>query len=116
MRLFEFNPVIYPFRLWIMVDYNVEAIPKLFDGYDNKPIESIDKDTNGLEAFTMPVIHKKKDRYGVVIFIRTLDSMRFELMAHEASHAAKFMFEHINAEVAPHEPFEYVIGWICGMY
>lgn len=38
----------------------------------------------------------------------------FELAAHEASHAAKYLFEHIGADCSIHEPFEYVIGWIAG--
>jgi hypothetical protein len=40
--------------------------------------------------------------------------MTYEIVAHESSHAAKYLFDHIRAEVEPHEPFEFVVGWIAG--
>lgn len=113
MEIHEFDPVIYPFKLWIIIDKSPNAISDNFDEYSGKPIEFIDRDTKGLEAFTMPVIRKENPKFGVIIFLRSRKSMSFELVAHESSHAAKYLFEHIGAEVKEHEPFEYVVGWIA---
>lgn len=112
-KIYEFDPVIYPYNLWIVLDENPNLIPSIFNEYSGKPIESIDADTKGLEAFTMPVIRKDSPIFGVIIFFRSKESMTFELVAHESSHAAKYLFEHIGANVAEHETFEFVVGWIA---
>ena len=114
MEIHEFNPVIYPYKLWIIIDKNPNGIVKKFDKYSGNSIDFIERDTNGLEAFTMPVVRKENSKFGVIIFFRSRKSMSYELVAHESSHAAKFMFEHIGADVKEHEPFEYVVGWIAG--
>ncbi|MFA5849932.1 MAG: hypothetical protein WC833_08610 [Bacteroidales bacterium] len=115
MEIHEFDPVIYPYKLWIIIDKKPTLISDKFNEYDGTPIEFIDRDTNRTAAFTMPVIRKEKPNYGVIIFFRSKRSMSsYELVAHESSHAAKFLFEHISAGIKEHEPFEYVIGWIAG--
>lgn len=114
MILNEFNPAIYPYKLWVMVSNASVEIPKLFFGYDGKEIENIAGDTERLEAFTMPVMDKSKNNYGVLVFFRNKKVMSCTTIAHEASHAAKFLFEHIGADIKDHEPFEYVVGWIAG--
>jgi hypothetical protein len=114
MEIHEFNPVIYPYRLWIIIDKKPDAISDIFNEYSGKPIEFIDRDTAMLEAFTMLVARKENEVFGVIIFFRSKKSMSYELVAHESSHAAKYLFEHINADIKEHEPFEYVIGWIAG--
>jgi hypothetical protein len=114
MEICEFNPVIYPYRLWVIVDKSPDCIPNEFDSYGGGQILSINTDTRGLEAFTMPVIKKNPQRFGVIIYFRSKKSMTYELVAHESSHAAKYLFEHIGADIKEHEPFEYAIGWIAG--
>ncbi len=113
-KIHKFNPVIYPYYLWVIVDKEPTCISESFNEYNGSPINYVEEDTKRWEAFTMPVIWKKGRKYGVVIFFRSKKSMTFELVAHEASHAAKYLFEHIGADMAQHEPFEYVIGWIAG--
>ena len=113
-RIHEFDPVIYPYKLWIVIDKQPTIISEYFDEYSGNPIEFIERDTNNLAAFAMPVSKKEDSNYGVVIFFRSKRSMKYELVAHESSHAAKYLFEHIGAEIKEHEPFEFVIGWIAG--
>lgn len=116
-KIYEFDPVIYPYKFWIVIDKTPNIISEKFNGYDNKAIENIDKDTSGLAAFTMPVTRKENPYFGVIIFFRSKKSISYELVAHECSHAAKYLFEHIGADIKEHEPFEYVVGWMadcCG--
>jgi hypothetical protein len=114
MEIHEFNPVIYPYKLWVVIDKKPNTISDMFNEYSGKPIEFIDRDTMGLEAFTMPVERKDNSSFGVIIFFRSKKSISYELVAHESSHAAKYLFEHIDADIKGHEPFEYVVGWIAG--
>lgn len=110
----EFDPVIYPFRVWVIIDKTPNVIADNFKEYNGNVIEFITSDTNRLQAFTMPVQSIENPMYGVVLFFRSKRSMTYEVVAHESSHAAKYLFEHINAEMKEHEPFEYVVGWIAG--
>lgn len=110
----EFDPVIYPYRLWVIIDKNPNVMVEHFKEYVGKEIVFEDGDVDRLEAFTMPVQSKENPRYGVVIFFRSKRDMTYEIVAHESSHAAKYLFEHINADISEHEPFEYVVGWIAG--
>lgn len=113
VKVHEFDPVIYPYKLWVIVDKTPEVIPTIFTEYSGDKIEFIERDTKMTQAFVMPVIHIESNRYGVVMFFRSKSTMTFELVAHEASHAAKYLFTHVNASIDEHEPFEYVIGWIA---
>jgi hypothetical protein len=113
MEIHEFDPVIYPYRLWIIVDKTPYDITKEFNEYNGNRIEFIETDTKRLQAFTMSAYRKINPMYGVIIFFRSKQSMSYELVAHEASHAAKYLFDHIGAKIQEHEPFEYVIGWIA---
>ena len=105
----EFDPVIYPYKLWVMVAKNAEGISELFYNYNGEPI----KIDNVEIAITLPVMNKETKKYGVLICFKSKKDMTFEVVAHEASHAAKGLFEHINAGIDEHEPFEYVVGWIA---
>ena len=114
MKIHEFDPVIYPYKVWIIVDKNPSVIAENFKSYENTPIEGIEESTKGFAAFAIPVVRKEDPDYGVILFFRTRASMSYELVAHESSHAAKYLFAHIGADTKEHEPFEFVIGWIAG--
>ena len=114
MNIREFYPVIYPFRLWVIVGGTDKEITDSFLQYEGEEIESLDKGISKSEAFAMPVISKESNRYGVVVYFVNRRVMTCSVIAHESSHAAKFLFEHIGADVKEHEPFEYVVGWIAG--
>ena len=98
MKVFEFDPVIYPYKLWVCLDKEPNKIEDLFDEYSGKKIVFIGGDTDIAKAFTMPVMDSKNRHYGVVVFIRSKASLTYELVAHEATHAAKYLFEHIGCD------------------
>ena len=108
----KFDPVIYPYKIYIAVSNNVNDIPLNFNEYSGKEIVFIENDTDKSQAFTMPVQSKGDRNYGVLIFFRTKKSMSMRIISHESSHAAKYLFEHIGADCSEHEPFEYVLDWI----
>lgn len=113
MKIHEFDPVIYPYKLWVIVDKSPKNIPSYFWDNEGNELKSIEEDTAGTDGFSVNVINKDQSRYGALIFFRSRKSMTYKLVAHEACHAAKFLFEHIDADMREHEPFEYVVGWIA---
>lgn len=112
-KIHEFDPVIYPYRLWIVVDKTTDFLCETFTEYNHEPIVFADGFVDTAEAFTMAVRKKETKEYGVVVFMRSKKDMSYKIAAHEASHAAKLLFEHIGADMKEHEPFEYVVGWIA---
>ena len=109
----EFNPVIYPYILWVIVAQEPDIIEEKFNEYTGGRIVFVAGDVDRSEAFAMPVSRKENPRFGVVVFFRSKKSMSYNIIAHESSHAAKYLFDHIGADSREHEPFEYVVGWIA---
>ena len=110
----EFDPVIYPFKIWIVINKTPDIIAEKFNDYDGNSLNFEIEYMNKTDAFTAMVQSKDNHKYGAVLFFPNKKSMTFEIVAHESSHAAKHLFEHIGADIREHEPFEYVIGWIAG--
>jgi hypothetical protein len=108
-----FNPVIYPFKIWIVIDKSPNIIAENFREYDGSKVIFTEGDgIKRQEAFSMMV--QTDDYYGAVIYIRSKKSIDYNLAAHEASHTAKHLCEHIGGDPKPHEFFEYLVGWIAG--
>lgn len=112
-RFHQFDPVIYPYNVWVMINNNPHIISLNFLEDDKSEIIFTEKENRKAIAFTIPAIRKETGEYGVILFFRNKKSMTHKLVAHEATHAAKHLFEHIGADIKPHEPFEYVVGWIA---
>ncbi|MGL4519572.1 MAG: hypothetical protein ACRCUJ_07855 [Phocaeicola sp.] len=110
----EYNPSIYPYLVWVLINDSPQLIAEHFNGYDGEEIQNLESDTSSMAAFAMPVTKKDDSSYGVILYFRSKESMTYELVAHESTHAAKYLFKHIGAEIEPFEPFEFLVGWIAG--
>jgi len=113
IKIHEFDPIIYPFKIWIIINKTPDILSEHFKEYSQKDILWGNSETSKLKAFSLKAYKKDNSSYGAILYFRNKNSMSYGLVAHEASHAAKFLFEHIDAEIYPHEPFEYVLGWIA---
>ena len=113
VQIHEFDTVIYPFKIWVMVNKTPDVISEHFKEYNGRDIIFVEGDgSNRMEAFSMKVRKKDNSMYGALIFFRNRKDMSAGLIAHESSHAAKYLFEHISADMNEHEPFEYVLEFI----
>ena len=61
--------------------------------------------TEKFGALTLEVMEKSTNCYGVLIIFKSKKDMDIKSICHESSHAAKFLFKHIGADVEEHEPF-----------
>lgn len=109
----KFDPVIYPYKIWVIVSKTPDIIAEKFNEYNGDIIEFSKRETRNLQAFVFPVQDKEQTSFGVIIFFRSKLSMTYRTVSHESCHAAKYLFEHIGADITPHEPFEYVVDWIA---
>lgn len=106
----EFSPVIYPFKIWVAITSSEEIVRSRFCEKDGSEVVVNLKD---FMATTMYVHAKDSSKKGVLLAFKKRRFMDMNTVSHEASHAAKLIFEEIGAAVAPHEPFEYLLGWIA---
>jgi len=114
IELYEFDPKIYPYKLWIRIGVDFENIKENFLDGEGEEIDGLESDTNKFQAFTMKVMAKDFNSYGVLIcFRKKKDLSNYEIVAHECSHATKFLCEHTGIDLNEHEPSEYVIGWMA---
>lgn len=111
MKIHQFDPEIYPFKIWVCISSSsTEADKHFLDARTDKEFENIE--LSMFEAYTCYVRNKENRFFGAVIVFKAKKYMTHKNIAHEASHAAKFLFEHIDADIKQHEPFEYALGWI----
>lgn len=113
MKIHEFDPVIYPYKVWVVIDKSMKEIPDMFIDQGRNPLDHLRDEDLITKAVTIAAIRKEDFRYGVILYFRSKKSMTYKRVAHEASHAAKFLFEYIEADMREHEPFEYAVGWIA---
>ena len=112
-KVYSFDTIIYPFKIFVIINNNPDIISEYFKEYTGENVVFTNNDgTDRMDAFTMKVISKETPEYGALLFFRDKKSMTPGLIAHEASHAAKFLFEHIGADMREHEPFEYILEFI----
>lgn len=109
-----FDPILYPIKIWVVVNRTPSIIEGYFNDADDKPMVDTATNLANAKAFAMKVIDKDGGYAGVVLYFRNKKDMDFNLVAHESCHAARFVFDYICAEINDHEPFEYLVGWIAG--
>lgn len=109
----EFDPVIYPFKFWVIINEDLSIISERFLATDMGEIDF--SDTELTPALTIPVFERKGiyRRYGIVIGFREKRDINMRNVAHECSHATKRIFEHIGADPSAHETYEYLLGWFA---
>jgi len=115
IELHEFDPVIYPFKIWICItkDFQLILDEHFLDYQTNERIVWGEEYDDKSDAATFAVRNKNTHKFGTLIVFANKKAMTVSTIAHEASHGAKDLFHHIGAEVKHHEPFEYLLGWIA---
>lgn len=108
-KIYEFDPVIYPRKLWVVTD--PKALEEFYYCDDKAALAPNDYD---VATTYYDVARKDSKNVGVVIFIRK--GIDVNTVAHESGHAAFAIFRMINAniEFKNTEPYCYLLGWIAG--
>ena len=109
----EFNPVIYPYKVWICLTDNGKELKKEFvDSDTNKPIdiELIKRH----EAVVYTVRKRKNPKYfGSLLVITEKKYFTIKTIAHESTHVADNIFEHIRESKVGCESYAYFVGWVA---
>lgn len=117
--IYEFDPVIYPTRLWVSKRPSVEDVSELFYPFDNNG-EEVDSfgdvfDYNpGKYAITLIVGNKKSLMKGCLISICKPRECGTGICSHEALHYVAFLSEQFDIPLGGFdgsEPLAYLEQW-----
>lgn len=105
----EFDTIIYPFTLWVSVGVPKEKMQERFPS-----IADVDNDEfKRYEAITFKVVDSETSKHGVLVWFRKRKFVTCKTIAHEATHAAGFLFSSIGTSIDADEPSAYMVGWIA---
>ena len=108
--IYEFNPEIYPRRLWVSCGCPIDVLRDMFGKELPEMNEASDADTVNCRRLKPDLIG------GVLIRFRNKNTMTTCNIAHESTHAALSIFDYVEARIhyENQEPFSYLVGWIAG--
>lgn len=99
--IYEFNPAVYPFRLWVGINVQAQEIKDKFFAWnigDDTVSDIVDSDLYGntIAATTYPVCCKEDNWIGAFVHIRRKDRCSVGVIAHEASHVCDFLSDRLG--------------------
>ena len=118
--VYEFDPQIYPVRLWVGVNPDFSDIADKFYGLDDK-LNRIDINEQSCfhDRFTIArtstVCDKKTGWIGVLVEIYKPKSCKIGNLSHEAAHCADFICEYLGIThkgFDDGEAYAYLLQWI----
>lgn len=107
-KIYEFDPQIYPRKLWVAVGVPFDELKDEFEDIDKLP-ESVDASVDYTRKLKPEVMG------GVLVRFLNTDAMTTKIITHESAHIAVGIFDYIGApiDVKHQEPFAYLCGWIA---
>lgn len=119
--IFEFDPVIYPVRIWVGINPSFNDISSKFYGLDSEMeklhvTEEMCTHDRFVVARTFTVADKEKGWFGLLIGIYKPKNCKVDNICHESAHCADFICEQLgitNGDFDNGEAYAYLIGWIA---
>lgn len=103
-KIYEFDPQVYPTRLWVCKnkDVTIEDVDKMFYALDDANERCRFKEVQEMPDFnsyarTYPVSHKETGWRGCLVILNRGD-MPTSTCTHEASHCTDWLFEQLGIE------------------
>lgn len=114
LQIHQFNPEIYPRKIWVVKGGSLKQIIEMFVQTDGKELDL--SDVGKYDAITCNVMMREKPHsFGELIWYTRISKMNTDTIAHESVHAAMDIFDdvHCDVDVNNQEPFAYLVGWIA---
>jgi len=104
----EFDPQVYPRKLWVCFNATREVLEKYFN-FEREIKEEWFTDGG---AITSNCTSKETDLGGYLVWTG-LSKIPVDYISHEASHVADNIFEYIGENSKTEECYAYLIGWVA---
>ena len=110
----EIDIPIYNKVLWVAVSNDGKELNGKYKHADEGCDLVFDERFLKFEAITAKVYEIESRNFGVLIVFRGLKYMNCRAIAHEASHAAGYLYSYMNEDIRhSDEPYSYLVGWIA---
>jgi hypothetical protein len=109
----QFNPEIYPYRIWVAITTDEEALKEYFNDYKNEELRVGDRIYIS-KAITCEVVKRETLDKGVLISFRNRKFMDASTITHESVHASSFLWVMMGEVEIGEEANGYLSGWIAG--
>lgn len=110
-RIHQFDPVLYPFKIWIVITTDLRTIAERF--IDHPSGKDFGTDAENMIAFTQKVKQKSDGFVGAIIVFKKHSDCITKHIAHESTHAARLLWSYIGEENTGTEADAYLVGWIA---
>lgn len=107
IQIHEFDCKIYPYIIWVSIGLTDNEAKETFG------VSRFDLRASGMVSDVYE--YKGSYRRGALIRFPKIENITTETIAHEAAHAALYLFKFIgnNVNFDNQEPFAYLCGWIA---
>ena len=111
MQIHTFDPVIYPFKLYVIKYPNTEEINDKFTSFDFTSLNY--KLYTNVHAVTWNTVVRLKEtnKFGVLVILCP-GKINIGHIAHEATHAARVIWDWITENTTGAEADAYLVQWI----
>ena len=107
---YEYDPVLYPRKLWVTIGLSLKDIRDVFSKDDGGELEDDGKEFYGV---TFPEVCRKEDlKYGELVCFKKKADMTMMVVSHEASHVCDAIEDTLGITHGD-EPSAYLLGWIA---
>jgi hypothetical protein len=112
IQIHEFDPVIYPYKIWIAITDNLNAAVENYAN-DKTGGDISFEDCERFNAMAFTCYNKQNKDIGVMILFKTKKACSVRTMSHESVHASQFFWDLMGEETKGIEAEAYLVGWIA---
>jgi hypothetical protein len=113
IKIHQFDPVIYPRKLWVVITDNIAVINDKFNHNYDIPLKFSDK----YVGMVFDVVLKDTLEIGVAVVFSTKKNMTVKNISHESVHVASSIFGSCNMNIGfdkgKDEHYAYLVGWVA---
>ncbi|MEN6624536.1 MAG: hypothetical protein ABFD50_23690 [Smithella sp.] len=112
VQIHQFDPVIYPFKLWVVISNNIECLGERFKKYpsEKKYKTSV---SEKLVAFVDSVIEIDTRKIGFLVVFQSKKECSVGCISHEATHVSDRVWNYIGERAPGKEANAYLVEWIA---
>lgn len=110
IQIHQFDPVIYPVKLFVVKNSTPEVIHENFQLLDGGSLNTDRSIGSYASTYNKIVENKNNGKYGVLI--RLFGKQGSPELAHEATHAARVTWDWLGEDMSGAEADAYLVQWI----